>query len=144
MRVPIADAAHAEGELLLDLDMGFALNRVVKPQSGSPHLASAGLPFDLIADVVAFAYSGGAACGCPVGNGVEDERRLEPAAAVFVFVKSQMGEPIPEVQRRPEPEHLESHGLAQNWDLFADRPDAPGAVAGARHLGGVDAQLVAV
>ncbi len=59
-------------------------------------------------------------------------------------MQRQVGEPIAEVQWRPKPEDLKRHGLAQHRHLFADGPDPPGTVAGAGHLPGVDAQLVAV
>ena len=34
VRVPVADATHAEGELLLDLDLRLALDRVVETTAG--------------------------------------------------------------------------------------------------------------
>src|SRR5271166_1195679 len=144
VRVPVTDAAHAEGELLLDLDVGFAFHRIVEPQLAPPHLAAPRFPLELVADAVAFAHAGGAARGRAVRDRVQDERGLQPSAAVFVFVECQVGEAIPEVQRCPEPEDLERHGLAQHVQLFADGPDTPRAVAGAGHLGGVDTELVAV
>ncbi len=61
-----------------------------------------------------------------------------------MFVERQVGEAIPEVKRRPKPEDLQRHGLAQDRHLFAYGPDAPRAVAGAGHLGGVNEELVAV
>ena len=82
--------------------------------------------------------------GCAVGDGIEDERGLEPPPAVFVLVDCQVCEAVAEMQWRPEPEDLEWHGSANDLHLLTNGPDAPRAVTRARHLGGVDLQLVAV
>ena len=66
--VPITDPAHAEGELLLDLDEDFSLVGVIEPQSRAFDFSAPGLPLEFVTDVVTFADAGGAPCGCAVGE----------------------------------------------------------------------------
>src|ERR1700735_614032 len=90
MRVPITDSAHAEGELLLDLDEDFAFVWVIEPQSRAFDFSAPGLPVEFVADVMAFADAGRAPWGRTVGNGIDDQRGLEPPPAVFVLVHGDM------------------------------------------------------
>src|ERR1700722_1109227 len=142
--VPVADAAHAEGEDLLDLDEDFALVGVIEPQSRAFDFSASGLPVEFVADVVTFADAGCAPRRCAVGDGIDDQRGFAPPSAVLVLVQCQMSEAIGEMQWRPEPEHLERHGLPDDLHLLTDGPDAPGAIPRARNLGGLDLQHVAV
>src|SRR5271156_4218357 len=74
--VPITDPAHAEGELLLDLDEDFSLVGVIEPQARAFDFSAPRLPIEFVTDVVTFTHAGCAPWGCAVGNGIDDQRGL--------------------------------------------------------------------
>ena len=140
----VADAPHAEGEALLQLDDDLTLGRVVEAQLGPADVAGARVELELVADGVALPHAVGAPGHRAGGDGVEHQRRLEPPLTGLVLVQRQVGEAVAEVQRGPQPERLGQLHRPVGLDLGTDRAHAPRAVAGAGDLARVDAHLGAV
>ena len=57
------------------------LRPVIEPQSRASDFAAPGLPVEFVADVMTFADAGRAPWGRTFGNGIDDQRGLEPPPA---------------------------------------------------------------
>src|ERR1700685_365079 len=101
-RMPVADATHAEGEHLLDFHLHLALDRIMEREPRSFDFSPSGFPIEFVIDVAALPHTRVAVRRCAWRDAVEDKCVLEPAAAVFVLMKSQVSESVSEMHWRPE------------------------------------------